>query len=272
MVYLGVLATALFAQTAAPQANTPAQVEDLLRRAKNEYAYGNYDQAAEQLKGLLYPMRLTTDEQVIEARKLLGLSHYLRGDKEEAQEEFGKLLYLSPDYELDPYSIAPPVIELFESVRKKLQPSLDAIRQRKSDEKLGEATALGMRRVIENTVVERSDIATLLPFGAGQFQNGDVGWGVAFAVSELALLTANIGAFLWANSITPRADQPAKRRFKDALVVTQYGAAALFGVTWSIGVVQARLRFVPVLRSPPVIRDEPLGKKPGAALGLTLLF
>ena len=51
-----------------------AAIEDVdaeLRRAGNEYAYGNYEEAILQLQNLLYPMRLTSEQQVLEARELL---------------------------------------------------------------------------------------------------------------------------------------------------------------------------------------------------------
>src|SRR5262245_28292469 len=70
----------------------PLSVVDTLRRAKNEYAYGNYAPAVELLRGLLYPMRLYSDEQVIEARRYLGLALYLLDRRAEAQDEFTKLL------------------------------------------------------------------------------------------------------------------------------------------------------------------------------------
>ena len=50
-----------------------SQIQDVdaeLRRAGNEYAYGNYEEAILQLQNLLYPMRLTSEQQVLEAREL----------------------------------------------------------------------------------------------------------------------------------------------------------------------------------------------------------
>ncbi len=240
-------------------------VEAELRRAKNEYAYGNYTTAVGGLTGLLYPMRLTTDEQVIEARKVLALSYYLLGKLEPAREEFKKLLFLSPDYELDPYTIAPPIIDVFETVRLQLKPELDAIRQRKSDQQMGLPTQVGFRRVIETRITERSDFATLLPFGVGQFQNGDVGWGVFFAALELTLLSVNIAAHMYANSVGNYSPEQTERRLLvQRLTVAQYAALAMFGLSWSLGVFHARLHFAPSIESTPVVRDEPLA--PGAVL------
>ncbi len=86
----------------------------------------------DQLRSLLYPMRLYSDGQVIDARKYLGLSYYLMNREQDMREEFQKLLYLDPDYQLDPFSIPPPIIEVFEHIRTDMRPQLDVIRLRKS--------------------------------------------------------------------------------------------------------------------------------------------
>lgn len=280
MFALGALVFTLLSQTPAQTFAAPPDTDDQLRRAKNEYAYGNYAQAIEQLNALLYPMRLATDEQVIEARKYLGLCYYLTGKVSLASEEFKKLLYLSPDYELDPYAIAPPVIELFELVREKHKPELDAIRQRKTDELIKSPTQQGFKRTITERTIERSDFATFMPFGVGQFQNGDYGWGAFFAVSELAFLAVNVGAYLWASSYGPTYydNRDDIRQRVQLLTVAQYASAGLLGVTWSLGVFHARLNFQPTIELPRSVKDEPLTAlprllpPPGGAFSFTLRF
>src|SRR5262245_19495455 len=72
--------------TSPPRRDTPPvteSVEDQLRRAKNEYAYGDYAKAIGSLQDLLYPMRLYSDDQVIEARRYLGLALVLLGRRDE---------------------------------------------------------------------------------------------------------------------------------------------------------------------------------------------
>jgi tetratricopeptide (TPR) repeat protein len=194
MGMLGVCTLVALVLAQGPAAPT---VEQELRRAKNEYAYGNYATAVESLRSLLYPMRLTSDEQVIEARKYLALSYYLLERYDEVGEEFAKLLLLEPDYQLDPFTVAPPVIDMFEQVRLKLKPELDVIRQLRSDTKLETPPKAGVEREIERTITERSDFMTFMPFGAGQIQNGDLGWGLLFGVTEVALLAVNIAAYLY---------------------------------------------------------------------------
>ncbi len=268
MLGYGVVALLVLAQAPAPQS-----VEDELRRAKNEYAYGNYDEAVRGLRALLYPMRLSTDEQVIDTRKYLALSYYLLDRLDEVGDEFAKLLHLDPDYQLDPFTVAPLVIEMFETVRKKLQEQLDVIRQLRSDTKLEQPMKPGVTREIERTFTERSEFATFMPFGIGQFQNDHIGWGVVFAVSELILLTSNIVAYMIAVRAVGNDYQPDDRSLVQALIVTQYGSLALFGLVWSLGVFHARLHFVPVIESPKVVREIPItagSPPPGPGLALEL--
>ncbi len=251
------------------QAADVAAVEDELRRAKNEYAYGNYEQAADTLRGLLYPMRLITDEQVIEARKYLALAYYLQDRLDLVGEEFAKLLHVEPDYQLDPFTIAPPVIELFEEIRKGLKAELDVIRQLRSDAKLKQPPKPGLQREIERRITERSELGTLLPFGFGQFQNGMTTWGVAFALSQVAMLAVNIACYTYVQRAVGDYTQ-ADRKLVQVLTVAQYGSLALFGLSWSLSVFHARLHFVPAIEAPEVVREIPLTKAQHGPPGLVL--
>lgn len=249
---LGALLALMIAQT-----TDASTLDETLRRAKNEYAYGHYVRATRVLKGLLYPMRLQTDEQVLEARKYLALCYFLQDKQSDAEEEFTKLLYLEPDYELDPFTVAPPIIDLLEKVRKVHVAQLDVIRERRNQTSRGQLQE-GFRRTIRLTVTERSDIATFLPFGIGQFQNGDYGWGAVFAASEAVFLAANIGSYVWLRSQRVRGHPGygAGRRDEVQLALAaQFGGAALFGVAWSLGVFHARLNFAPTLEQ-RVVTDE----------------
>lgn len=262
MILLGALGMLLLAQP-----DDPAAIEDLMRRARNEYAYGNYSEAVKELRALLYPMKLSTDAQVVEARKYLALSYYLLGRRHDVEEEFTKLLYLDPDHELDPFSVAPAVIELFESVRRGLKEQLDSVRQRKSEERLAPPRP-GTLRVVQTRSLERSDLATFMPFGIGQFQNGELRNGLLFCIAEVALLAVNVGAYVWGLNLDHY--NASQRGLVRTLNVTQYASLALLGGVWGAGVLQARLAFVPVLNEPPEVHDEV--PEPGKPLSLLLTW
>ena len=240
----------------APDEQLGPAVEDALRRATNEYAYGQYEQAAERLSGLLYPMRLNSDAQVIEARKTLALAHYMLGREQAMREEFAKLLYLDPDHELDPFTIAPPVIEILEQVRQSLKAELDVIRERRRQERLAVPPKGGNQRTIQIVTRERSSLGTFMPFGIGQFQNGDRKWGTFFAATQAALLGLNIGAFVWNLRLGNFEKKDAT--LHRALILTQFSTAALFGVSWAVSIFHARLNFVPVVQEPQKVVDTPV--------------
>src|SRR5262249_9150197 len=154
--------------------------------------------------------------------------------EENVREEFTKLLYLAPDYELDPFTIAPPIVEMFEKLRRDLKPELDVVRERNAT-KRAKKPKPGFRRTVQTTITEKSDIATLMPFGIGQFQNGDRFWGVMFALSEAVLLGLNVGSYLWGRQVkyqTRVADknhgyESDQRDLVQLLTLTQFSSAAL---------------------------------------------
>lgn len=270
------LVIALVLAQAQPAAAPSARPDEVLRRAVNEYAYGNYETAIAQLKALLYPMQLVSDAQVLEARRYLALSYYLTDKRDLMTEELEKLLYLEPDYHLDPFSIPPSIIDAFEKIRERMKPQLDAIRQRRADQRIEESQERpGTLRIVERTIVERSELATFAPFGIGQFQNGQTGWGVFFAATQTLLLGVNVGSYLYLLfGVGNGYDQAEHGSTVRALTVAQTASLALFGMSWSLGVLHARLYFVPTVEGPPVVRDggpglpAPAGPGPGLIFGL----
>ena len=246
-------------------------IEDELRRAQEEYNYGNYQASAEKLSALLYPMQLRTDEQVIETRKLLGLSYTLLKKRQEAEEEFTKLLYLAPDFQLDSFSVAPPIIEQFEAIRTSLKQDLDVIRLSR-EVTTPESEATPGLRIVQQRYIERTTLPLYFPFGLGQYQNGDNVNGRIFTGAHILLLAMNIGSYFWARSLNDYT--PAQEKTVENLAAAQYGSAILFGLTWGISIFQAHLHFVPRLPLPPLIEDEESAAtlSPGPTALLTLRY
>ena len=228
-------------------------IDDELRRAREDYNYGNYQASAEKLSALLYPMQLRTDAQVIETRRLLGLSYTLLEKPQEATEEFTKLLYLAPDFQLDSFNVSPPIIENFEAIRTSLKQDLDVIRLSR-EEPSPESEATPGLRIVQQRYVERTTLPLYFPFGFGQYQNGDYFNGGIFTGAHILLLAMNIGSYFWASSLDNYT--PAQEKTIEDLSAAQYGSAILFGITWGISVFQAHLHFVPRLPLPPLIEDE----------------
>ena len=138
-----------------------------------------------------------------------------------ARDAFVHLLSIDPDQTLDPFLVPPPIVDFFDKVRAEAEPELAPLRERKKQLKEQERLAEEARRrlLAEEQirsgppskiilVQEHVYMLNFLPFGVGQFQNGDTTKGIIIAVSQVVLGAVNLGAILAHNAI---ADDPSRR-------------------------------------------------------------
>lgn len=92
-----------------PVAGWGAPVDDL-RRAKDHFEYGEYEEARRVAEALLSSNVLAADEHLIDANRIVALA-YLYGDRQDRQQKaqayFLQLLSIEPDYRLDPFFTPP---------------------------------------------------------------------------------------------------------------------------------------------------------------------
>jgi hypothetical protein len=183
-------ATLLFA-TLLFQSQAAGTAEDL-QRGKNAYDRGEYSRAVEIVYPLLYPeMHLQSDGQIIQAHRILGVSFLFEDKKDEAEQEFRKLLQLVPDYHFDALLDPPEVVDFFNGVRKSYAAELSQLEARRK----AEEERRSRPTIVERRVGRNSFTVNFVPFGAGQFQNGDRKKGWAFLIAESTLGAASIAAF-----------------------------------------------------------------------------
>ena len=161
---------------------------------RNAYLYGNYQQAIDLLTPLLEPtLQLAAPEQVSEAYSLLGLAHFYLNHSDDAERIFSALIFFQPEHQLDPVQVPPEAVSFF-----------NALRERLADQLLARQQILSRSTVPEEEVSERvvvleqqlnSPFVAALPFGIGQFQNGDQLAGSLFLVSELLMTSLSAGLF-----------------------------------------------------------------------------
>jgi tetratricopeptide (TPR) repeat protein len=234
-------------------------------KARSAYEGQDYAKAArlfEQLAGGDVP-QLMNRSLVLESKKYLGASYLFLGRITQAEQEFTRLLRLDPDYVLDPLAFPEDVQRLFTRVKKQL----DADR-RASEEEAKRETARKLREQEEaaqrqrarwaeltelaqtETVHEvRSRWVALVPFGAGQFQNGHTSLGAVLAVSEGSLLALSMVTYFLHDHL--RGQHPTPEEIPDARLAergfryTNQISFALFAVIAVAGVVDAQIRFQP---------------------------
>ena len=187
---------------------------------------------------------------------------------------FVELLSLDPDYQLDPLYVPPQAVTFFETVRRNNKDLLDPIRQRRraTQEATAQEEAARQRflsqgtaaapRIIRERVDRPSKLLAWIPFGSGQFQNGDVGLGVTLLVTELATVGAATGCYVWIATNSQNGFFPSST-YSTALTVrtVQIASEAAFGALAVFGVVQALVTLRPTRIVP---EESPAPSTPAA--------
>lgn len=255
------------------------------------YMAGEYERCTAELSVLLDPKSRAPlrDAGAIERGRLYFAScSLLAGNRESARVALRAALEANPLMSApDSLTFPPPVVSLFLEVRDEVE-ALIAKREQEQMAELrrqAEEAAAAERKIVEQqellyklaaeeTVVARqSRVVAMLPFGAGQFQNGDVTLGAVFAASEavlgaLLITSAALHAEAYSTAVLyVDANQSVPPNVRQAYDVTATLAVAstfaLVGVT-ALGIVEANLKFKPerVLGVRP--RPLPAGLEPPA--------
>ncbi|HXT96361.1 MAG TPA: hypothetical protein VN853_08670 [Polyangia bacterium] len=195
------LASALLATApAAKQAPGPTARESF-ERGRTAFGRAEYKRAIEILHPLLYPETLLDSEgEVVQAHRMLGVAYLFTSQPDEAKREFHKLLELRPDYRFDPLLDPQQVVDAFNAVVKEEEGEIAAIesRRKKRDDELAARLKREARLHGPTTVLRyerHSYLLNFIPFGAGQFQNGQRRKGWLFFGLEAGLAAISVGAF-----------------------------------------------------------------------------
>lgn len=246
---------------------TTARADDLseFEAARARYDRHEYKRAVDAFRLLVGtdPPRITNALLVLESRKYYAASLLFVGADEEARLQFRLLLQQEPDYALDPLAFPTDVVALFESVKARMQKDLDRRRQVELAEQQAaaqeaEAARLArrqnlarLRSLAEDQTIEvrNSRWLATVPFGVGQFQNGQRGLGVALAMAEtFAAVTSVVTYFGHEGMVGDQATSSNSDELKQRERIwraANWAAFGSFAVLAIVGVVDAHVRFVP---------------------------
>jgi hypothetical protein len=246
--------------------------------ARNRYDRHDYKRAVDAFRVLVGgdPPRITNALLVLESRKYYAASLLFVGADEEARLQFRLLLQQEPDYALDPLAFPTDVVALFESVKGQMRRELDRRReaqQREQQAAAEEAEAarlkrsqnLGRLRTLAETQtieVRNSRWLAAVPFGAGQFQNGQRGLGVALAMAEtFAAVTSVVTYFGHQGMIGQHATASNSGNLEQREKIwrgANWASFGTFAVLAIAGIVDAQVRFVParVIQAPRPLPED----------------
>lgn len=203
-----------------------------------------------------------------------------------------KMLRQNPAYSPEPGSLPPAVVERLREIKARLQKELEDLARKKADDQrarllqsqkaseeerrwLAELTALAGK---ETVIEKRSRLVAFVPFGVGQFQNGDTALGALFMASQTAAAGTSIvfGAMhAFYAAVDPSSKDENGRPVIPPALTEQVRVAALgnqisFGVWAALaaaGIIQANVAFVPEVKT---TRDRPVPKRPPTVVAPTV--
>jgi transcription elongation GreA/GreB family factor len=240
-----------------------------LEKAHNAYAARRYDDAEARLRALLASGELKDPDTIADARMYLGATLLAEKKDEDAARTFELLLTDKPEYQPDPLRVSLEAQDAFTDAKTRMHDRLAAmqaerVRQAQAAQaKLEEEKQRQARRLVmledlasTETVIERhSRWFALVPFGAGQFQNGQTAEGWLFLLGEGLLAGGSVVASGFSVYYATQAGQQyndqnfgASNGYTRAARLAAYtgdvlaGALVLAGVG---GIIHAQATFVP---------------------------
>jgi hypothetical protein len=272
-----------------------------LEAAKSRVATGSYGEAEQRLLRMLDKSvepcgksadltptgcRVTDPEIVQKARSYLALALVLNGKKEAARDPIDEIMIQDPDFQFTPDLFPQAVIDLaIEERGRKAAQIAEARRVKAAAEAQKRAekeqhdrdlkayiSALEAQASTEVEQDKHSRWVAAIPFGVGQYQNGDIGLGVVFTVSELvAAGTMAVTSGVWWDLTMQRiafenADHQGEtndvNQLKSQLQALQVANDISFGLLLALavsGIIEAEVTFK---QPPPLTKHRPLPPKP----------
>jgi tetratricopeptide (TPR) repeat protein len=227
----------LVAALAQPSQATPTEE---LQAARESFLPGDYKAAIGKFTALLYPTsRLAKASSIAEAHLLLGVSFFETGEREGASREFEEALFLDESLSLDADLFSAEAVRFFDEKKAELKGKAEDSAEKERLARREQA----LNRALQNMVVleKRRYWVNFMPFGAGQFQNGERNKGFAFFVGEAVLGGTSVG--LWSYQVIKYGFRGKVPRDEvdtvNTLQVMQIGSGALFYALMAWGIVDS---------------------------------
>ncbi|HUS27173.1 MAG TPA: tetratricopeptide repeat protein [Kofleriaceae bacterium] len=249
-----------------------ATPRDDLKAANKAFREGNYPDARDKYNGLLYPeIQLADSNDLVEAYVNLGVCRLETGDEGGAKREFEKALQIDPNRQLDPLVITnKKAVALFDDTKTDIRVREE--REKNARREAGEKERIRKLRAGLIGVQGNTKAYIAVPFGIGQFQNGDRKKGAFFLGAELVTVSTSVGIFAYLlnkygikSNAVPLEDGPRVRRLQQI----EIGSGIAFYGLWIWGAVDAYRHYKPQVRVkldesllPPELRETPPPKKP----------
>jgi hypothetical protein len=245
---------------------------ETLIEARDQYFAGNCAAAQPTFRAFIARLDVNNPREaalVTTARKYHAACLYAQRSEAEARDVLAQMLRDDPDARVDqPFD--PGFVLFFAQILHDLQAELEQVRtDRVLSRRDAEARRVAREQLLRALATTESRVDEVprslmwVPFGVGQFANGQTALGVIFLSTELLLTAACLGTFIAHQAVYPyetggvyHANFAERERAYIFEVANWTAASALLG-TIAAGVIQAHVAYQPVRRVTPVPRPLP---------------
>jgi hypothetical protein len=249
--------------SAFPASATAQTAAQAFEQARQAYFRGEFQEVVGLLEPLVGGVVPSVRDRILvrESRKYLGAAYVLTDQIDRARAQFEALLRSEGEhmegYTLDPAAFPAEVLRVFGAVRARLieelrtdeaeRARLAAERERRRRQAL---MALVHLAEIDEDIIPHEPGLAWIPFGVGQFQNGDETLGGFFLGAETAtMLSGLIALTIWAPLLDAH-DEMGRTSTIDVgvlrgLQIANIVSFSAFGVLAIAGIIEAHVRFVP---------------------------
>ena len=262
---------------ASPPVEPSGAVVRALKQADKAFEFQEFDRVIALLSPLAEtPERVPDVDQRVRVLERLGAAYWFVGTSGKAQLWFSRLLKLRPDHALDKLVYPPSLIAFFDEQRERLR-QLGFIGPKpggggKARPRDKPATVLRVREITRQDV---SWATYLVPFGYGQFVNGDDAAGSVLLGLQVLGLVGNVATYFGVRALQGGHGQvaPGDRGQVSLLQGLWIGSTAVLGAAYATSVIDGYLRRPPAetVREFDLPRDggpAPSTPPPGLTLGV----
>ncbi len=190
---------------------------------------------------------LEDESQFVQRYHMLGVCYFQLGNKKNAETEFNELLFIQPNFELDPFITPPPLLDLFNQLKNN-------IKAKSQELELAKEKAIDKPQINESRTIykKNSIIPAFAPFGLGQFQNGETTKGIILAATQISMLSGNIGFYWWKRSFNNTPGTNSTLEQYNLAQTLQFAALGVFLAVYIYSVTDAILNMEPESKELPV--------------------
>jgi hypothetical protein len=254
--------------------SVPAWADQQSEFAKGQQLYNNGEHSAADTffaKAIDGANPTITDPVLVnKGRMIRGASDMYLGRKADAITQFEEILKANPKFEPDPLAFPQGVLDEFKKTRDRLE--AEAIAKAKGDKTKQDLDACQLAlgglqskyksladwATRERVVHSSSRVVATIPFGVGQFQNGDTALGIIFLSTEsLAVIAASVSYAIHYSIPQQPADTAKAQSAESASRIVNLISVGAFAALAIGGVIQAHLAYVPETYE---MRTRPLPK------------